>query len=583
MSTENKIFKMSLDVSNLISNYKKAIQTMQDFGGPVKAITGFEQKLSRLEAEFANLQKIGAQGISKDPVAVNAYTKAVEKAQRNLSLLGDEMAKLGKNSNSFANINAVKTLQKEIDQLTKEAKEFQNAFSRGLQNAGVNRITADTMAREVKTEQQLLDQLRQELTLREKNLQAARTIQAQEEMQARKRISENVKTLINTSSTSALGITSAARKDIENSVQQGYITDGSVNNFIQNLNRDISQMLRAGETFQSMWSEITNRFATAAPNLNLNNVFGDVNGVRLKLSAARQEIVDLTDATKNRFAGATFAATNSVNQITNTINQVIEGSSNLTSLLSNVVQKENEVANATSRMSEAEQRDFAAKQQVEKETQRLASAVDAQRQSQNKANQAMRESAAQVKKTESAISRFAHMVGSMFSLYTIFASIRSEIRKTYEDIKTLDKSFASIAMVTDKSVSDMWSTYEQYADMASKLGQKTNGVIEASALFFQQGLDTNEALSLTTDTMKLATLAGEDYKTATQEMTAAIRGFKMEMEEGAHVTDVYSTLAAKAAASVNGIASAMQRTSSIASSAGASFENTAAFLTKMIG
>ena len=82
--------------------------------------------------------------------------------------------------------------------------------------------------------------------------------------------------------------------------------------------------------------------------------------------------------------------------------------------------------------------------------------------------------------------------------------------------------------------------------------------------------------------MKLATLAGENYKTATEEMTSAVRGFNMEMTEGAHVTDVYSTLAAGAAASVNDIAQAMARTASIANSAGSSFENTSAFLTKVI-
>jgi TP901 family phage tail tape measure protein len=92
-------------------------------------------------------------------------------------------------------------------------------------------------------------------------------------------------------------------------------------------------------------------------------------------------------------------------------------------------------------------------------------------------------------------------------------------------------------------------------------------------------LDTAEALELTTDTMKLATIAGNDYATATREMTAALRGFKMEMTEGSHVSDVYSELAAHAAASVDGIAQAMSRTASIANSAGMSFENTSAFLT----
>lgn len=37
----------------------------------------------------------------------------------------------------------------------------------------------------------------------------------------------------------------------------------------------------------------------------------------------------------------------------------------------------------------------------------------------------------------------------------------------------------------------------------------------------------------------------------------------MEMDQGAHITDVYSELAANAAADVNGIAYAMSKTASI--------------------
>ena len=151
-----------------------------------------------------------------------------------------------------------------------------------------------------------------------------------------------------------------------------------------------------------------------------------------------------------------------------------------------------------------------------------------------------------------------------------------------QDIKSLDKSFANIAMVTDYSVQDMWNSYDQYAQMANELGQSTQSVIEASGLYYQQGLDTNESLELTQDTMKLATLAGLDFSEATSQMTAALRGFKMEMDEGERVTDVYAELAAKAAADVEGIATAMSKTASIASSAGMEFETTSAFLTQMI-
>ncbi|MBR4890121.1 MAG: hypothetical protein IKU15_02240 [Clostridia bacterium] len=66
---------------------------------------------------------------------------------------------------------------------------------------------------------------------------------------------------------------------------------------------------------------------------------------------------------------------------------------------------------------------------------------------------------------------------SLLSATSIFNLIKKNVKETYEDVKELDKSFASIAMVTKYSVNEMWSSYSQYADMASQLGQKTNDII----------------------------------------------------------------------------------------------------------
>lgn len=173
-------------------------------------------------------------------------------------------------------------------------------------------------------------------------------------------------------------------------------------------------------------------------------------------------------------------------------------------------------------------------------------------------------------------------VVTLLSIGNIFMQMRQEISKTYEDIKELDKAFGQIAMVTEFSIEDMWNKYEAYAKIANELGQSTLSVVQASGLYFQQGLEEAEALELTTSTMKLATLAGLDFEQATSLMTSAVRGFHMEMSQGEHVTDVYSELAAHAAASVNDIATAMSRTAAIASSAGMEFETTSAMLTTMI-
>lgn len=173
-------------------------------------------------------------------------------------------------------------------------------------------------------------------------------------------------------------------------------------------------------------------------------------------------------------------------------------------------------------------------------------------------------------------------VKRVLSLSSAFSGFKRVITETFNDVKKLDSAFKSIALVTNKTVSELWSSYGDYAEMANRLGQSTENAIKSSALFYQQGLDTAEALTLTEDTMKLATLSGQGFEEATKQMTAALRGFHMEMEQGSHITDVYSELAANAAADVHGIAYAMSKTASIASSAGMSFENTAAFLTNMI-
>ena len=82
--------------------------------------------------------------------------------------------------------------------------------------------------------------------------------------------------------------------------------------------------------------------------------------------------------------------------------------------------------------------------------------------------------------------------------------------------------------------------------------------------------------------MKMARIAGLDYTEATNQMTAAIRGFKLEMSDASRVNDIFSSLAAESASDVQELSEALSRTASIAQSAGMAIENTSAFLASMI-
>ena len=158
------------------------------------------------------------------------------------------------------------------------------------------------------------------------------------------------------------------------------------------------------------------------------------------------------------------------------------------------------------------------------------------------------------------------------------------MRNAFQDIKELDKAMTDIAVVTDFDIGDMWDQMPTYTARANELGLEITEVYEASALFYQQGLSTNEMIALSNETLKMAKIAGLDAAEATDRMTAALRGFNMELDEASakKVADVYSKLAAITASDVDEISSAMTKTASIASSAGMEFETTAAFLSQII-
>ena len=130
----------------------------------------------------------------------------------------------------------------------------------------------------------------------------------------------------------------------------------------------------------------------------------------------------------------------------------------------------------------------------------------------------------------------------------------------------------------------MWEKLPVYSANAQKLGVSINGMYQATTLYYQQGLKTNEAMSLGVETMKMAKIAGMESAEATEAMTAALRGFNMELNEtsAVKVNDVYSQLAAVTAADTEQIATAMSKTASIAASANMEFETTAALLAQII-
>lgn len=188
------------------------------------------------------------------------------------------------------------------------------------------------------------------------------------------------------------------------------------------------------------------------------------------------------------------------------------------------------------------------------------------------------------KKTAQEIENLKGQVLGFFSLTNSVELFKRAVRGAMETVKELDKTMTEAAVVTEFSVSDMWDKLPVYSDEAQKLGVSINSMYQATTLYYQQGLKTNEAMALGVETMKMAKIAAMDSTEATKAMTSALRGFNMELNETSaiKVNDVYSQLAAVTAADTAQIATAMEKTASIAASANMEFETTAALLAQII-
>ena len=198
------------------------------------------------------------------------------------------------------------------------------------------------------------------------------------------------------------------------------------------------------------------------------------------------------------------------------------------------------------------------------------------------ANEGLRESANAAAKSKSELEQVIQSFARFTTLAGIMDIFRNSIRAAFNAVKELDEAMNSIAVVTDMTTQDLWDQIDVYTQMANATGSTIAGAYQVAQLYYQQGLSTNDVMTATTETLKLARVAAIDYANATNYMTSAVKGFNLSYQDLSHVMDVYSNLAANTAADTREISVAMSKVASIAHSTGMELETTAGLLTQII-
>lgn len=360
---------------------------------------------------------------------------------------------------------------------------------------------------------------------------------------------------------------SAAQKEIDNAqkkMQQWYNAKAGRENLSEGQKRKSStyrQIADELEAAKKKLKEFTDAQATVQDSSAINSLISQITTVQGKIKDAQKALQDFQT---NNSGTADFSTLRTelekLGIDMSNLPQDVDGARQAIAKLTN-----DELSKIQSRISG-----------VISATDKGSGAFDNYASGANRARDAVR----QLNNQERELQQFQSRVEYFFGFNNSVQLLKNAVRDAIDTVKDLDKAMTETAVVTDFSVGDMWKQLPKYTDEANKLGATVKGAYETLTLFYQQGLNQNQAWDLGIETMKMARIAGLDYANATDLMTSALRGFNMELNQvsSQRVNDVYSELAAITASDVEELGIAMSKTASLAHSANMEFETTAALL-----
>lgn len=354
-------------------------------------------------------------------------------------------------------------------------------------------------------------------------------------------------------------------------------------NSSENGSKDYTKAASDIEATEAKIAKLKSEFKDAFVNTGIKNIDGELKGLKTTISS-----ID-PSAIKNAKAALTDLVTEMQNVAKNSnnadIKKFFEGfdASKIQNMSGDKLQTLFDKFKTMA--SELGDEEVAAKiNQIEKEftsrTAKIVSGLDPIKDAAKGAYTALADTEAAQRSLRSLSTRIEYF----FSLTNGFLIAQRVIRSAFNTVKELDKAMTDTAVVTDNTISDMWNKLDEYTARANQLGATTQGAYETATLYYQQGLDDQQAGELSVETMKMARIAGMDYAKATDSMTAALRGFNKELTAASaqNVNDVYSNLAAKTASNTQEISTAMEKVASLAHNAGMDLETTAVYLSQAI-
>ena len=156
-------------------------------------------------------------------------------------------------------------------------------------------------------------------------------------------------------------------------------------------------------------------------------------------------------------------------------------------------------------------------------------------------------------------------VASVTLLHQAILGLERAAKEMITTSTELDQKLTDLRMVTGDSYEGAKLLVDQYNALAKELGATTGEVLDASSEWLRQGMSTEQAATLIEQSMILSKVGAMDSAEATKNLTSAMKGYGMTVEEVAGIVDRLTAIDLQAAVTASDLAVAMSRTANSAS------------------
>ena len=172
-------------------------------------------------------------------------------------------------------------------------------------------------------------------------------------------------------------------------------------------------------------------------------------------------------------------------------------------------------------------------------------------------------------------SSLAQQIKMQFRQYAIYYAVSSIIQGIVGSIsncvnytKDLNEVMTNIRIVTMDTKEATDALLDNYNQMGQKLGANTLDIAEGAVDWLRQGYSEGDTAQLVEGSVVLSKLALIDSAQATEYLTSALKGYKLEASDVVGVIDQLVAIDLEAATSAGDMAEAMSRTANMARTTG---------------